>query len=406
MAKTLPEKPPDGVKEAVQDILELKFDQPVQIDSGKPMTRHVFRFCVLDGPVPVPESIVAKHIDTRLANEWAGLQLLAECHTGPGPAPTPVFYGGDRNRGVIVLEDLGDDGRLDRIVNRGSPERAHRALVDFARCLGRIQGSAIGKRERFREIYESVEPGLRLTPADRRDYFVRLPPDYTMGTQDHLHEHYVEMFLNIAHHIDVTPHPDTERDLASIQSYFTDSDHPFLTWTHEDIYGVNVKYSGEDVKIFDFGLCQYRHALSDGIKCWTALDGWTNQEAVPEVVQNDMVVAYRTELGMRCSRANDDSIFYREVVHAAIVETVLGIYRRQSPEQLFEIKERSEQDQRVQDSRCWRLIHRCRLLSDLTASIRYLESIGETARRIEQKCHEFWPDHVFEIPLAGAFRER
>jgi len=108
---------------------------------------------------------------------------------------------------------------------------------------------------------------------DRRDYSFRVPPNFAPGIHNNLHEHYVDMFLALCHHIDVTPHPDTKRELESIRHYLTDPEDPFLTLTHEDIYGVNLQYCDDVMKMFDFELCQYRSALSDGIKCWTAFDG-------------------------------------------------------------------------------------------------------------------------------------
>jgi len=136
------------------------------------------------------------------------------------------------------------------------------------------------------------------------------------------------------------------------------------------------------------------------------------QWAIPDIIVDEMEAVYRTELVKGCPEASDDALFYRALVEAAVMETVIGIYRHDPPERLYDldridcdgIPERNSNEEVFQD-RCRRLIQRCRLLAKLTDSVGYLEAVGETARRIEEKCHTFWPDRMFEIPLLPAFQE-
>lgn len=413
--KELPKEAPLEIQKSVACILSEKFGQTVAVDVGTPMRRSMSRFQILDNTNGIPASVVAKYKSgNRFAcQEWAALQLLSESYDPSEPAPMPMFYGGDLELSLLVIEDLGTEDRLEETVMEGNFSSAYKGVVDFARCLGKMHGCSVGKRGRFEEIYNALGAEVPLTPLDKRDYWFKMPPEYQTSMYNTLHDHYVDMFLMLCAYIDVTPHPQTKQELESIRHYLTDANDPFLALTHEDIYGVNLQYCKGEMKVFDFEWCQYRSALSDGIKCRTAFDGWVYQWAIPDPIVDEMENEYRTELAKGCPQANDDTLFYRTLVEAAVMETIIGIYRRVSLERLFDLEriacdgipERNSNAEIAQDH-CRRLIQRCRLLAKLTDSVGYLEAIGETARRIEAKCRTFWPDRMFEIPLYPAFQQQ
>jgi hypothetical protein len=109
----------------VEKLLSERFEGKVRLDAAEEIRsggrRKVSRFRVLEGPQCAPQSVIVKQAVAvgrevynpdlpdgpawRLFNEWAGLQFLTE--TSGGPSPTPWFYAGDRDHGVLALEDLG-----------------------------------------------------------------------------------------------------------------------------------------------------------------------------------------------------------------------------------------------------------------------------------------------------------
>src|SRR3712207_6357984 len=106
---------------------------------------HVFRLEVLEGPPEVPASVVVKRAAVsgdetydpdastflapawRLFYDWAGLQFLGQV---AGAVPlAPRLYGGDRNAGLIVLEDLGSSQTLDQLLLGDDAKAAEQGLV-------------------------------------------------------------------------------------------------------------------------------------------------------------------------------------------------------------------------------------------------------------------------------------
>src|SRR5215475_7684088 len=119
---------------AVEKLLSERFEGKVTLGAAEVIRSggrsKVSRFPVLEGPACTPKSVIVKQavaVDHevynpdlpdgpawRLFNEWAGLQFLTE--TSNGASPTPRFYGGDRELGLIALEDLGEGKRLDQVL--------------------------------------------------------------------------------------------------------------------------------------------------------------------------------------------------------------------------------------------------------------------------------------------------
>ena len=109
----------------VEKLLSERFEGKVRLDAAEEIRSggrsKVSRYRVLEGPRGAPKSIIIKQVVAvgrevynpdspdgpawRLFNEWAGLQFLTE--TSGGPSPTPRFYAGDRDHGLLALADLG-----------------------------------------------------------------------------------------------------------------------------------------------------------------------------------------------------------------------------------------------------------------------------------------------------------
>ena len=67
-----------------------------------------------------------------LLNDWAGIAFLDELDD---PGPWPRFYGGDRETGVIVLEDLGAATQIDHILLGEDEVLAEEVLFSYVRTL-------------------------------------------------------------------------------------------------------------------------------------------------------------------------------------------------------------------------------------------------------------------------------
>src|SRR5262245_61745736 len=108
----------------VEKLLSEGFEGKVRLGAAEEIRAahsKVSRFPVLEGPQGAPKSVIVKQVIAvgseiyspdspdgparRLFNEWAGLQFLTE--TSGGASPTPRFYAGDRDQGLLAFEDLG-----------------------------------------------------------------------------------------------------------------------------------------------------------------------------------------------------------------------------------------------------------------------------------------------------------
>ena len=107
---------PDSMAVA-ERILSERFGGPVRLRGGWTAPGGLFssvrRGHVVSAPEETPASVIVKTARPNFLEDlfcdWAATQFLSGL-AGETP-PAPRFYGGDREAGVIVLEDLGDGWR-------------------------------------------------------------------------------------------------------------------------------------------------------------------------------------------------------------------------------------------------------------------------------------------------------
>src|SRR5215475_8950973 len=168
----------------VEKLLSERFEGKVRLDAadevrsgGRSMVR---RYSVIEGPQYAPKSVIVKQAVAvgrevynpdlpegpawRLFNEWAGLRFLTE--TSGGALPTPRFYAGDRDHGLLALEDLGVSKGLDHTLLGAEPDYAEAMLVAFAATLGRMHALTIGKQAEFDRIRDGLGPRRSNAPDD------------------------------------------------------------------------------------------------------------------------------------------------------------------------------------------------------------------------------------------------
>ena len=137
-------------------ILSASFGSGVRLQAAPQLDgsdrSHVFRMRLVEGSAHAPPSVIVKRATVgndesydpnagaftapawRLFNDWAGLAFLDQI-AGSDPI-APRLYGGDRNAGLIVLEDLGTGEALDQVLLARDTQAAERGLVERPRCWG------------------------------------------------------------------------------------------------------------------------------------------------------------------------------------------------------------------------------------------------------------------------------
>ena len=351
----------------------------------------VLRCYVIKAPAGVPQSVVVKRALTtngtafqpnsademipRFFNDWAGLKFLSEISDGDSPAAQ--FYGGDREKGLMVIEDLGDGRNFYGSLRGESSVAATGELIKLARALGKMHALTIDKKT----AYDSIRD--RLGPRDR-------PPSMT-GEWRRL----VAKLDEVCGRIGVKPHRGAKTEMKTVAAFIA-APGPFLAYTHGDPIPVNALPVGDERKLFDFEFGGFRHALRDGIYGRVCFPTWYHINRVPNDVVKKMEIAYRTELAKGCPEAADDTLFFRSVVEAC---AYWAIHSR-----LNFIKKVWKEDHKWGISTQRQILLLCfDIFGQVSEEFGHLEALGITIRNIAAKLRERWTD-LEEMPYYPAFR--
>ncbi|MYE91422.1 hypothetical protein F4X33_20775, partial [Candidatus Poribacteria bacterium] len=218
----------------------------------------VLRCCVVEDLLDVPQSVVIKRALTtdgtefhpnspnemipRFFNDWAGLEFLSEISDGNSPAAQ--FYAGDWEKGLMVIEDLGDGRNFYGSLRGESPTAATGELIKLARALGKMHALTIHKKA----TYDSIRD--RLGPRDKS-------PSITgewqrlMGKLD-----------EVCGRIGVKPHRGTKTEMKKVAAFIA-APGPFLAYTHGDPIQMNALAVGTERKLIDFDFGEFRHEFRD-----------------------------------------------------------------------------------------------------------------------------------------------
>lgn len=350
---------------------------------------HVYRYAVRSESPDVPESVIVKRAATvgsesyepdaphgpawRLFNDWAGLQFLTEL-AGPS-SPAPKYYGGNRNVGLIVLEDLESGAQLDQLLLGEDRTAAVDGLMALMTALGRMHAMTIGRREAFDKVRDSLGPRQ-----------ARPEPDRAVAEQKRKLREFTEA-------AGVSDRSGLTADFEALE-LFLDEEGPFMAYSHRDPCPDNCLVVGSEMRLLDFEFGDYRHALLDGVygrmhfpSCWCV-----NRLPVP--VYGQMEQVYRHELAKGCPEAADIELFERAVVEASAWLLLPTL----SPALLKEDARWGISTTRQ------RALVRLDRFAEASAAVGHLELLGATARDLATALRQQWPSEADEMPLYPAFR--
>jgi phosphotransferase family enzyme len=369
----------------------------VRLAPGRPLTPrgNVCRCRVVAGPPGTPPSVIVKRARIRpgrryepdaaeygdtawlLCNDWAGLQFLTEVG-GPLP-PAPRFYAGDREAGLIVLEDLGTCATLDDLLAGDDPARAEAALIALAATLGRLHAATIGKQAVYERIRAALGPRPRHSPFAGYEWLAAV-----------LHQ--------TAATLDIRLPPGVAAELRALIAAIREPG-PFLAYTHGDSCPGNCLCAGATVRVCDFELGAFRPALLDGICGRIHFPTCRSVTRVPPDIPPRMEAAYRAALAPGCPEAADDGYFYRAVVEACIYWALLRCQWSIPPAVLPD----SAEEWGVAALQQIVLI-RFDLAAQVTAQFGHLEALGATFAAMAATLRTRWPPAADAAPYHRAFR--
>jgi hypothetical protein len=313
----------------------------------------------------------------RFYNEWASAALLSGL---PGEPLTARLYGGDREAGIIVTEDLGEGGCLaDRM--QGQDRAALEAgLLAYARGLGRLHAATIGREAEFLSLRRSVG-GSEMT---------REPEGIRWERTN------VETFRRQCETLGVPLATGFEADVARVRAEL-DAPGPFLAFAPGDTCPDNHRFVGTEVRFFDFEFSGFRLALLDTAylrapfpTCWCV-------NRLPSALVPTLEAAYRSELSVGCPAVGDDARFFGALTAACAYWAVTSVSWAL--------------DQALEADGPWGISTqrqrppvRLDALADASAEFGLLPALGETARTLAGVLRTRWSD-TEPMPLYPAFRE-
>jgi hypothetical protein len=120
----------------------------------------VQRFRVVDGPQSAPAAVIVKESahpefdpasaddsTWRFFNDWASVQFLNEL--APQPPLVPALYGGSRETGLVVLENVPSSVRLDHLLLGTEREAAEAGLLAYSEVHGRLHALAAERHAEY-----------------------------------------------------------------------------------------------------------------------------------------------------------------------------------------------------------------------------------------------------------------
>ena len=313
-------------------------------------------------------------------NDWAGTEFLSSLFAEGTTSLSPGFYGGDPEMGFI-MEDFGTqkssvlfndeeipiDANLLPALFHGSARQAEEGLLAWMKCMGDMHAATIGKEaeyERFRNRLGNRKQSSRQVKADWcRNLIPRIENAFT--TIDFKPEMHFYDELNLL--CDTIENPG-----------------PFLAYTHGDICPDNCSYINGNVRLIDFEMSSYQHALLDAVYPRVAFPtcGWSN--ALPDSTIGKLEKAYRERLVKGCPKAADDRIFNKGLIDACSIWGMIIL--NSLPDSLEE-----DHAWGVSTSR-QRILTRLDILARLNNELNHLPSTIGTASNLASKLRNIWPD--------------
>lgn len=384
---------------ASEDILSQAFEQTIQLEMGDPSglseRAYVHRLNVVQSASDIPETIILKQAAiragndvydpqasdgpaSRLFNEWAGLQFLGEVCSDPLPAPH--FYGGNRDRGFIVMEDFGDGTRLDHVLLGEDTNFAERTVIALMQTIGRMHAQTVGQTSRYLEIRKALGP----TPQWIAN----------IGKIDEWDKPHIQRVMEA---FGLHPQSGFYDELETVWHTVRNPD-PFTAYIHSDACPDNCHWVGDELRLLDFEGGHFGHVLNDGIyarvpfpSCWCA-------NRLPEAIAHKAEAAYRAELIPGCPEAAQDDLFYSALV-SVLIHRIFNPYFQFAlvDGELFKDEEWGIATI-VQRGLMW-----FDQIATTTEQLGYFPNVGSTAREMIERLHALWPD-VEDMPYYPALR--
>ncbi len=251
----------------------------------KDVTRSVVVRCQVDSPqgttLPL-HSVIIKYLrdDARGFSDWASLAFLEGLPATHGLVPR--FFGGDIEKRLFVLEDLGGSQSMDDLLRHPNAQRAKTALRALATCMAQLQAATFGQEAAFVALRQTLPDAAGGNRHDEAALWLK--------NQAKVGEWFQSADCALPNGFDAC--------VKTIAQVYAEP-RPFLCFSHGDPAPSNNHVAGERVRLLDFEYGAFRHALYD-------LTGWNILCPLPVACVQEMNRCFRQTLAQACPIVQDD----------------------------------------------------------------------------------------------------
>lgn len=338
-----------------------------------------------------PDSSSVPNAAHAIFNDWAAIRFLNQISSDPPLSPSS--YGGSREFGLIVLEDLGDGdapNTADALHGR-EPALAEALLVDHASLIGRLHAATIGRAAEYRRIRGELGPW----PQPKKLYQDPWSDARREPIEESEIEEAIRIYRNGFETIGINPRSGVEDEIALVTAEVERDPGPFLAFCKGDQDGAgDYIRCGAQPRLFDFGVGGYRHALIEGMPGRMT---WGSAMCIPRRILPLMQRGYQLQLGQGCWEAIDQALFHRELVKAGARWNIFHLVHR-LPEALERDRQRGPTTLR-QQIMAW-----IEAFADLSEEYGQLPALGHSAREMRARLCELWPAETHSLPFYPAFQ--
>ncbi len=262
---------------------------PEDLAGSGPAT--VVRARVVSSSFALPRTLVIKHYPDQpssgadpFAQEAVSYQLFTAL--APDERMCPELLAHDGRDRVLVLEDLGRTPTLEDKLYARDSRAAERALLSWARSLGRLHASTAGREADFNALLRRLGGPAKTDPGGRDELYSRVPV-------------VIQQRLGI---------PASDEVLAQVADALEQSASAgFRAFSPVELSPDNNLVTGESVRFLDFEYGCVRSALVDAAHLRLPFASWPDALALPAGMSEAMVAAWRAEVvGVWPALADDE----------------------------------------------------------------------------------------------------
>ncbi|MEU8638365.1 phosphotransferase [Amycolatopsis sp. NPDC048633] len=262
---------------------------PEDLAGSGPAT--VVRARVVSSSFALPRTLVIKHYPDRpvagaedpFAQEAVSYQLFTAL--APDERMCPELLAHDGRDRVLVLEDLGRTPTLEDKLYARDSRAAERALLSWARSLGRLHASTAGREADFNALLRRLG-GPAKSDSAGDELYDRVPA-------------VIQERLGI---------PAPEEVLSQVaEARQQSASAGFRAFSPVELSPDNNLVTGESVRFLDFEFGCVRSALVDAAHLRLPFASWPDALALPAGMSEAMIAAWRAEVvGMWPALADDE----------------------------------------------------------------------------------------------------